>query len=61
MTTILTQGISIVCPDLIASIYALCEGEEASISIMAKVSAELFHAADGYDWVGFYRLAAPDL
>ena len=28
---------------------------------MAKVSAELFHAVDGYDWVGFYRVVAPDL
>jgi L-methionine (R)-S-oxide reductase len=28
---------------------------------MAKVSTELFHAVDGCDWVGFYRVAAPDL
>mgnify|MGYP001169765787 FL=1 len=61
MTTKMTQEISIICPDLIARIYALCKGEEDSIAIMATVSAELFHAVDGYDWVGFYRVVAPDL
>ena len=55
------QDISIIRPDLIARIYALCEGEDDSIAIMATVSAELFHAVDGYDWVGFYRVVAPDL
>ena len=58
---IMTQDISIIRPDLIARIHALCEGEDDSIAIMATVSAELFHAVDGYDWVGFYRVVAPDL
>ncbi len=53
---IITQDISIVRPDLIARIQALCEGEDDSIAIMATVTAELFHAVDGYDWVGFYRV-----
>ena len=57
----MTQDISIICPDLIARIYAICWGEEDPIAIMATVSAELFHAVDGYDWVGFYRVVAPDL
>ena len=58
---IMTKDISIICPDLIARIHALCEGEDDSIAIMATVSAELFHAVDGYDWVGFYRVVAPDV
>ena len=58
---IMTQDISIIRPDLIARIHALCEGEDDPIAIMAKVSAELFHAVDGYDWVGFYRVVAPNL
>jgi GAF domain-containing protein len=57
----MTQDISIIRPDLNARIHALCEGEDDSIAIMATVSAELFHAVDGYDWVGFYRVVAPDL
>ena len=58
---IMTQDISIIRPDLIARIHALCEGEDDPIAIMATVSAELFHAVDGYDWVGFYRVVAPNL
>ena len=58
---IMTQDISIICPDLVARIFSLCEGEDDSIAIMATVSAELFYAIDGCDWVGFYRVVAPDL
>ena len=58
---IMTQDISIIRPDLIARIHSLCEGEDDSIAIMATISAELFNAVDGYDWVGFYRVVAPDL
>ena len=61
ITIIVTQDISIICPDLIARIHALCEGEDDFIAIMATVSAELFHAVDGYNWVGFYRVVAPNL
>ena len=61
IASVMTQGIPIISPDLIARIHALCEGEDDSIAIMATVSAELFHAVDGYDWVGFYRVVAPNL
>jgi GAF domain-containing protein len=61
ITKIVTHDISTICPDLIARIHALCECENDSIAIMATVSAELFHAVDGYDWVGFYRVVAPNL
>ena len=47
--------------DLMARIYALCEGEDDLIAIMATVSAELFQAVEGFDWVGFYRVVAPDV
>ena len=57
----MTQDFSIIRPDLIARIHALCEGEEDSIAIMATVSAELFHGVDGYNWVGFYRVVAPNM
>jgi L-methionine (R)-S-oxide reductase len=61
VTKIVTQDISIICPNLIARIHALCKGEEDPIAIMATVSAELFHSVDGFDWIGFYRVVAPDL
>ena len=57
----MAQGISIICPDLNARIHALCKGEEDPIAIMVTVLAELSHAVDGCDWVGFYRVVAPDL
>ena len=50
---VMTQDISNICPNLFARIFALCMGEDDSIAIMATGSAELFHAIDGYDWVGF--------
>ena len=55
------QDISTIRPDLIARIHALCGSEDDSVAIMATVSAELFNAVDGYDWVGFYRVVAPNL
>ena len=50
---IMTLNTSIICPGLTARIFALSKGEDDSIAIMASVSAELFYAIDGYDWVGF--------
>jgi GAF domain-containing protein len=47
--------------ELMARIYALCEDEDDLIAIMATVSAELFQAVEGFDWVGFYRVVAPNL
>ena len=61
IVNVMLQDISIIRPELFARIFALCEGEDDLIAIMATVSAELFHAIDGYDWVGFYRVVAPDL
>ena len=55
------QKIPIIRRDLITRIHALCEGENDSVAIMATVSAELFHSIDEYNWVGFYRVIAPDL
>ena len=43
------------------TIAALCEGEEDAISKMATISCELFHAMEGFDWVGFYRVVSPGL
>lgn len=43
------------------SIAALCEGETDSITKMATISCELFHAMKGFDWVGFYRVVEPGL
>ena len=50
-----------VLPDLVARIYALCEGEDDVIAKMATISCELYHAIDGYDWVGFYRVTEPQM
>lgn len=38
-----------------ARIRALTEGEEDVVALMATVACELFHAFEGWDWVGFYR------
>ena len=50
-----------VLPDLVTRIYALCEGEDDVIAKMATISCELYHAVDGYDWVGFYRVTEPQM
>lgn len=44
-----------------ARIHALCAGEEDEVALMATLSCELFHSMEGFDWVGFYRVVAPDL
>lgn len=43
------------------SIAAICEGETDAITKMATISCELFHAMEGFDWVGFYRVVEPEL
>lgn len=43
------------------TIAALCEGETDAITKMATISCELFHAMEGFDWVGFYRVVEPGL
>lgn len=47
--------------DVTQTINALCEGETDAITKMATISCELYHAMDGFDWVGFYRVVEPDL
>lgn len=42
-------------------IIAICEGETDAITKMATISCELFHAMEGFDWVGFYRVVEPNL
>lgn len=43
------------------TIAALCEGETDQIAKMATISCELYHAMEGFDWVGFYRVVEPGL
>ena len=47
--------------DLHARIASLCEGETDEIALMATVAGELFHSDGRFDWVGFYRVTAPEL
>ena len=46
-------------PDVIPKIHAICADETDYVTLMAVISSELFHAVDGFDWVGFYRVVAP--
>ena len=43
------------------TIASLCEGESDNIAKMATIACELFHALEGFDWVGFYRVVEPNL
>lgn len=47
--------------DTIDNIYAICEGITDEIALMATISCELYQHIDGFDWVGFYRVTAPDM
>jgi len=47
--------------DLGARIASLCEGETDEIALMATIAGELFHSDDRFDWVGFYRVTAPEM
>jgi L-methionine (R)-S-oxide reductase len=44
---------------VIAKLRAICAGEADHVTLMAVVAGELFHAVNGFDWVGFYRVVAP--
>ena len=44
---------------VIDKLRAICAGETDNITLMAVIAGELFHAMDGFNWVGFYRVAAP--
>jgi GAF domain-containing protein len=41
-------------------IRAVCAGEDDVVALMATVACELYHAFDDFDWVGFYRVTAPE-
>ncbi len=47
--------------DLSARIASLCEGEIDEIALMATIAGELYHSDDRFDWVGFYRVTAPEM
>jgi L-methionine (R)-S-oxide reductase len=42
-------------------IRAVCAGEDDAVALMATVACELYHGFDDFDWVGFYRVTAPEL
>ena len=44
---------------VITKLRAICASETDFVTIMAVVAGDLFHAVDGFDWVGFYRVVAP--
>jgi len=47
--------------ELAVTCAALCEGETDHVALMATLACEVFHADDRFDWVGFYRVVAPEL
>ena len=47
--------------DLSKSIYALTEGEQDEIALMATVACEVHHSDNRFDWTGFYRVVGPEL
>jgi len=47
--------------DVSNRIAALVEGETDAIAKMATIACELFQAFDHFDWVGFYRVTAPQM
>lgn len=42
------------------AIAALVEGETDEVALMATLACELHHADDRFDWIGFYRVVAPE-
>ena len=47
--------------EVVGRIRAVCAGEDDAVALMATVACELYHAFDDFDWVGFYRVTAPEL
>lgn len=45
---------------LAARVESLTAGETDAVALMATVCCELFHGIAGFDWVGFYRVTAPE-
>ena len=48
-------------PDLHRTIAALTDGETDVIAKMATLACEVFHSDSRFDWVGFYRVTAPEM
>jgi GAF domain-containing protein len=46
--------------ELIKRIEYLIEGETDEISVMSTIACELYHSFRYFNWVGFYRVAAPN-
>ena len=47
--------------DVSQRILAICAGEDDVIALMATIATELYHEFEGFDWVGFYRVTAPEM
>ena len=47
-------------PTLAATIDSLTHGETDQITLMATIACEVYHADARFDWVGFYRVTAPE-
>lgn len=47
-------------PTLAATIDSLTHGEIDQIALMATIACEVYHADARFDWVGFYRVTAPE-
>ena len=45
--------------NVIEKIANICDGEDDAVTLMAVMAAELYQSVDGFDWVGFYRVAMP--
>ena len=47
--------------NVIEKIASICAGEDDAVTLMAVIAAELYQSVDGFDWVGFYRVAMPGM
>jgi GAF domain-containing protein len=47
--------------EVAGQIRAVCEGETDAVALMATVACELYHGFEHFDWVGFYRVTAPEM
>lgn len=47
--------------EVMRRLCALIAGEQDEIAVQSTVVAELYHAFEAFDWVGFYRVTAPGL
>ncbi|MEM9395159.1 MAG: GAF domain-containing protein [Pseudomonadota bacterium] len=48
-------------PALAARVASLIEGVSDEVARMATLACEIYHADDRFDWVGFYRVTAPEM